>query len=109
MPPLPVPASSRVNPLPQGYQCPQGRCRTSGSGFTREEDSTGTTPISKPAPYLCGSGFTREEAGTGTTLISKPAQHLWERACPRRGRRGQSTSCASRNAPNASSHRGCWR
>jgi hypothetical protein len=30
-------------------------------------------------------------------------------ACPRRGRRGQSTSCASFNAPSASSQRGCWR
>ncbi|OUM30547.1 hypothetical protein B8W72_17385 [Pseudomonas putida] len=38
---FPVPASSRVNPLPQDVHCPSGLCITCGSGFTREEAGTG--------------------------------------------------------------------
>ncbi|MDH4845685.1 hypothetical protein E8E78_05135 [Pseudomonas sp. BN505] len=38
---LPVPASSRVNPLPQVLHRSQTLCSTCGSGFTREEAGTG--------------------------------------------------------------------
>ncbi|UPK88352.1 hypothetical protein E5221_26805 [Pseudomonas sp. A2] len=37
----PVPASSRVNPLPQVHREPASQQRSCGSGFTREEAGTG--------------------------------------------------------------------
>ncbi|MNH04994.1 hypothetical protein D3C79_643050 [compost metagenome] len=48
---FPVPASSRVNPLPQGSPLLQDLCNTCGSGFTREEASTGNRKFSaQPHP-----------------------------------------------------------
>ncbi|SPO56787.1 protein of unknown function, partial [Pseudomonas sp. JV551A1] len=47
---LPVPASSRVNPLPQISRRLRNLCSTCGSGFTREEAGTASRDLEQGPP-----------------------------------------------------------